>query len=456
MNVTTSSFLQSLCDTIRIRTSKGEVFLMSPQSSSNSFKLHLILVAFAILGCVGCAGNSVGPLANPTPTPLPTPTPSPTPAPTTVIEPRVESATVPPNGIFQYQLSLTEPKPMGAGSTHPSFGSAPLGAVRGVAVNDSSGQASGIAVIDGLNVAIKLKSPNFTLGTVSDYPLLTLTMPVNATATVGTSFPVSVDAASSSFLDPNSQPYTVEVGAPGTLTIGGTLSITDVVPGGGLLPDRTIIKVLGLGFGAGTTVVIDGTTIFSQDTTFVSSSEIDVIICNGTVPTTASSCPNTGAKFQLDGERVRVIDQNTSTTVQFFSYLHADSVPGASSNALVASVHPMFASQVTFSGATLPLPAVLNGPQFTGLSLQNTTPSAAGIKLELLDNNGISLVTPVAFSLPSASKISRDVIADWFPSAPSGAARVKITVTSGPAAIQMLGMQGDTSTGVVSPVAVTP
>lgn len=417
-----------------------------------------LLIAAVILGLAACGGGgSVAPVAfnpTPTPTPVPSPTPTPTPGPNT-IELRVESATVPPNGIFQYQLSLTEPKPMGGGSTGLSLADAPLLGVRGVAVNDPSGHASGVAVVNGLNVAIRLISSNFTLGTSIDYPVLTLTLPVNGTATPGTSFPISVDAPNTSFLDPNGQPYTLLIAPPGTLTIGGTLSITDVEPGGGLLADRTMIRVLGLGFTSTTTIAIEGTTIFPQDTSFVSSTEIDVIICNGTVAPTATSCPNTGATFQLDGERVRAIDQNTNTTVQYFSYQREDNVPGASINALVASVHPMFASQVVFSGGTLPLPTVLNGTQFTGLSLQNTTATAAGIKLELLDGNNVSLVA-FSLSLPASSKITRDVIADWFPSPPAGAAKVKISVVSGPAAIQMLGLQGDSSTGTVGPLAVNP
>jgi hypothetical protein len=51
----------------------------------------------------------------------------------------------------------------------------------------------------------------------------------------------------------------------------------------------------------------------------------------------------------------------------------------------------------------------------------------------------------------AGKKITRNVVADWFPTAPSGAAKVRVTVTSGPA-VQVLGMLGDTSTGTVLPV----
>jgi hypothetical protein len=64
-------------------------------------------------------------------------------------------------------------------------------------------------------------------------------------------------------------------------------------------------------------------------------------------------------------------------------------------------------------------------------------------------------LTPAAtfsFILPAGNKIARDVIQDWFGgSAPAGAAKVKMTVTSG-SAIQALGMLGDTAAGTVAPV----
>jgi hypothetical protein len=424
--------------------------------SRRPFKLLPLFMAIALLTCLGCGGGNTT-ATNIPPTPTPTPAPSPTPTPTTssaLLGLRVENATVPPGGIYQYQLSPTEPKPMGAGSTGPSVPKGTLGPVRGVAVNDPSGHASGIAIDNGSGITVKMTSPNFTLGTDITYPLLTMTFPVSASATAGSSFPVSMDLSKSSFVDSSGQPYTIEL-ASGTLTIGGSLSITDVIPGGGLLADRTPIKILGAGFTNNTKISIEGTTVFAQDTTFVSANEIDVLICNGTAAETAATCPNSGATFQLDGERVRAVEQTTNEKIEYFSYRRTDDMPGTSSNSLVASVHPMFASQVTFTGGTLPLPTVLNGTQFTGLALQNTSTTDAGIKLELLDAGNVSLVTPVTFTLTAGKKITRDVIADWFPSAPAAATKVRVTLTSGPTAIQMLGMQGDTATGTINPIAVT-
>jgi hypothetical protein len=368
---------------------------------------------------------------------------------------KVLDTSVPPGGIFQFQLSNTEPKPIGHGSTRPQV---PTGPVRGVAVNDPSGQAAGIAVIDTSvnpsNIKLQLSSPDALLGTDITYPVITMSMPLSNSLTPGATFPLSIDTANTTFSDAT-KAYTALEFAPGTLTIApaGSPYVSDVLPAGGLLADRTLIKIFGAGFNVNTRVSIEGTTIVPADQTVVNPGEVDVKICNGTVADGATTCPGTGATFQLDGERVRVKDQNTNFVLEYYTYLRADDVAGSSATALVNLVHPMF-SRLTYLTATIPL--VNSATQFTGLSLQNTNGLDSGITIELLDASNASLAN-TTFILPGLSggrvgkKITRNVVADWFPSPPSGAARVRMTVTSGPA-VQALGMLGDTSNGTVLPV----
>jgi len=422
-------------------------------------RFWVALLALAIGGSWGCGGsNSLagGPGTTPTPTPTPVPTPTPAPLPAGTIGLKVLDTSVPPGGIFQFQLSNTEPKPIGHGSTRPQV---PSGPVRGVAVNDPSGKAAGIAVINTsvspTDIKLQLSSPDALLGTDITYPVVTLSMPLSGSLTPGATFPISIDKANTSFFD-SSKVYTTIEFAPGTLTIApaGSPYVSDVLPAGGLLPDRTLIKVFGAGFNKDTRVSIEGTTIVPADQTVVNPGEIDVKICNGTVADTATVCPNNGTSMQLDGERVRVKDTNTNFVIEYYTYLRADDEPGSSANAQVNLVHPMF-SRVTYLSATIPL--VVSATQFTGLSLQNTNALDSGIKIELLDASNASLATLPSFILPGigtgrvGSKITRDVIADWFPSPPAGAAKVRVTVTSGPA-VQVLGMLGDTSAGTIVPV----
>ncbi len=429
------------------------------QKSIRMKKLWVAVLALAVGANWGCGGGSASaggptPTPTPTPTPIPTPTPTPAPLPPGTIGLAVLKTSVPPGGIFQFQLSNTEPKPIGHGSTRPQV---PTGPVRGVAVNDPSGKAAGIAVIDTSvspsNIKIQLSSPDALLGTDITYPVITLSMPLSNSLTPGATFPLSIDTANTSFFD-STKAYTTLEFAPGTLTIApvGSPYVSDVLPAGGLLADRTLIKIFGAGFNANTRVSIEGTTIVPVDQTLVNSGEIDVKICNGVVADTATVCPNNGSTMQLDGERVRVKDTNTNFVLEYYTYLRADDVAGSSATALVNLVHPMFSRQ-TYLAASIPL--VTGGTQFTGLSLQNTSSQNAGIKIELLDAGNASLAN-TSFILPgltgtAGKKITRDVIADWFPSPPTGATQVRVTVTSGPA-VQVLGMLGDTSTGTVTPV----
>jgi hypothetical protein len=424
-------------------------------------KFWVALLAFAICATWGCGGGSASaggptPTPTPTPTPVPTPTPTPPPLPAGTIGLKVLDTSVPPGGIFQFQLSNTEPKPIGHGSTRPQV---PTGPVRGVAVNDPSGQAAGIAVIDTSvnpsNIKLQLSSPDALLGTDITYPVITMSMPLSNSLTPGATFPLSIDTANTSFSDAT-KAYTALEFAPGMLTIApaGSPYVSDVLPAGGLLADRTLIKIFGAGFSAANTrVSIEGTTIVPADQTVVNSGEVDVKICNGTVADGVATCPGTGATFQLDGERVRVKDQNTNFVLEYYTYLRADDVAGSSATALVNLVHPMF-SRLTYLTATILL--VNSATQFTGLSLQNTNALDSGIKIELLDASNASLAN-TTFILPGLSggragkKITRNVVADWFPSPPSGAVAVRMTVTSGPA-VQALGMLGDTSNGTVLPV----
>jgi hypothetical protein len=429
----------------------------SPQVQSRSFEFAVVFIVLilSVLVFVGCGGgNTMTGGGTPTPTPIPTPTPTPTPPSTPAsLEVSVPNVIVPPNGIYQYQVLLTEPKPIGNSSSRPTLPSAPVGPVRGVAVNDATGQATGLALIDPAgNMSVSLISPNGSLGTNNTYPLFTMTMPVNSTATPGT-FPASLDSAT--FLDGSGNTYTILANTAGSLTIGdpttGAQSITDVIPGGGLLPDRTMLRILGVGFTANTKIAIEGTTIIfpGPDTAFVNSGEIDVTLCNGTVDPAATTCPGTGASFQLDGERVRATNRDTGVDVSYFSYPRTVDDTGTSANSLVQEVHAMF-SQQTYVAATIPY--VSDATHFTGMALQNTSGTDATFNVELLDANGAVLPNAATGQILHArTRMARD-ISDWIQTIQGTPAKVRVTVD---VPLQMLGLLGDTAAGTVTPVVVT-
>jgi len=68
--------------------------------------------------------------------------------------------------------------------------------------------------------------------------------------------------------------------------------------------------------------------------------------------------------------------------------------------------------------------------------------------------NNTRISSSSSFTLPSGKRVARD-IADFFPGLSASAETVRATVTAG-APIQMPGVLGDTSTGTVTPIVVTP
>src|SRR5262249_36938850 len=155
--------------------------------------------------------------ATPTPTPVQSPTPTPA-TPAGTIGLKVLDTSVPPGGIFQWQLSNTEPKPIGHGSTRPTV---PPGPVRGVAVNDPAGHAAGIAVVAPSGIGIQIVSPDASslLGTSLDYPVVTMSMPLSASATPGTTSTIGIDTSSTSLFQDATTKYTTLEFNSGTLTI---------------------------------------------------------------------------------------------------------------------------------------------------------------------------------------------------------------------------------------------
>jgi hypothetical protein len=347
--------------------------------------------------------------------------------PANIFDISIPSATVPPNGVFQVQLDLTEPRPLSLGSSRlPPPPPTPRTGT-GAAINSPSGQACGVVLSTSSGLQISFVSPDGTLGNnTSPYPFITLALQVSGSATVGSQFPVSLDLANSVFLDPTGVQYPTEQ-KPSTLTIGGTLSVTNVLPGGGTVSAGSTISVLGLGFTPSSVVQINGASVATSN--FVSSNQLDVTLNQSIV---------------LNGAAVHVTSGTESVT--YYSYLRATNI-GQSAQPLLASADPMF-SQLTYKNASLPW--TFGGTKFTGLALQNPTTTSAAITLEEMSGTNQVLQT-VSVSLAGRSKMTRD-LADFFGQPASGATSVVIQSNQ---PIQLLGIQGDSSAGTLTPVVVT-
>src|SRR3954449_11649422 len=153
---------------------------------------------------------------------------------------RLSNEVAPPGGIAQVKVTLTSPQPISLGR---------LGLVadlgfEGVSMFSSAGDVSGAAVrnASGTGIKVRFTAPAGTLGTTSDdYPILALAFRVPAGALPGTVFPVNLDGANSLLSDLLGHPLSLEV-QPGSVTVSDNLSITDVLPGGGLIAANQAIR----------------------------------------------------------------------------------------------------------------------------------------------------------------------------------------------------------------------
>jgi IPT/TIG domain-containing protein len=364
----------------------------------------------------------------------------------------VNSPTVPPGGTLQMQVSVTEPNPIlkgkqgiGTGcaaavtallrcaAVSPTLATVPsvvtLNAIRDAAVFSPAGDVSGVAVTAGGSPQIFFSSPLSTFGTTIDTPVFVIAYPVASTAKVGQTVNLTLDPTSSLWYNPKSKLYPVELKS-GVLTVGGTISISDVTPSAGTIQPGTVISVKGIGFDTSTKVDINEATIAT--TQFINSKLIQVTL---------------SAAAKIRGQRVRVTNSKNETAT-YYPYPRTTAV-GKSTHALIASSIPLFAETSWLLGYFHP---TLQGKIFTGLALQNLNSKMANIVLKLTSKNG-SLLSTYNLALKSNNSISRD-LAEFFPGS-SPATGTTVSVSSDQP-IQMMGMLADDGTNTVLSLDPTP
>jgi hypothetical protein len=213
------------------------------------------------------------------------------------------------------------------------------------------------------------------------------------------------------------------------VTVGGSVSVTDVIPGGGTIPPGGTFTILGTGFSPRTKVNIKPMTMSSS--TYVSPNEIQVTVSDGGM---------------LDGTEIRLRNPDGSL-VSYFSYMRGVKA-GLSTNPLLARAVPIF-SLKTSVNAVLP-PTVLpqfNSPYTLGVAVQNPGTAPADVTLELVSASGPP-VAAATITLAPRGKISR-ALTEWFAGAIPTGASVRVRATQ---PIQVLGLLANSTDGTVLPV----
>ncbi len=345
----------------------------------------------------------------------------------------VDSPTVPPGGLLQMQVFITEPKPIlkgkqGVKSTRGAVAAVAsiLGPIRDAALFATTGDVTGVAVKSSTGTQFFFSSPLDTFGMSSDTPVMTIAYPVSTSATIGQVENLTLDPGASLWLDPNGNQYPVELKS-GAMTVGGTLSISDVVPGGGTATPSTVISIKGVGFAPNSKVDFGEGKVATQE--FVNSNLIRVTLRDS---------------LRIRGQRIRV-ENSGNEKATYFPYPRTTQ-SGTSTHALVASCIPLFPQAAISLGYFRP---TLQGTTFSGLALQNLNGAAITATLQLYSKAGVPLAEQT-ITMAKSTRIARDLV-ELFPGvSPATGTRLKVTSTK---PIQMLGLLGDDSTSTLLPIA---
>jgi hypothetical protein len=290
--------------------------------------------------------------------------------------------TAPAGTMVQMKLEETVVTPISGGRPRMRLG--PGLTVAGVAIIARDGELAGAAVPEGDSVAITFVST--ASGSGGEYPVMTVSLRLDPDLEEGTEIPV--------VLDPST--WTINGAAIGsraaeaTVTVGGSLSITRVVPGEGFFPAGTLVTIHGTGFEGDIRLRLNGDTVVED--TNLSDTEIQF-----TLP----------EAMNLAGAELRLDHRDTNERVFYYSYLRG--TPAAiSQRALLSTLQPVF-SGVTRSAATFgPIPALNSALQYAALALQNPNLEPVEIALDLHASDG-TLVESAARSLPSGHRLVLEV-----------------------------------------------
>jgi hypothetical protein len=343
----------------------------------------------------------------------------PLPANPTNPEVKVLNETLPAGGMVQLKFSLTEPTPISTGTTSTGFDSATFDAIDGIQLFSDTGDVFGAAVVHGTSVQVQYVSPGGTFGLAPDYPMLTIAAHIRDTAPEGHVIPLGADATLAGSSGVQNLNFIVK---PGTLTIGGSVSIQNVIPGGGAWPAGTVIRVLGSGFQKGT---LTGSTARLATSTFVSPNEIDLVLAE---------------PISMEGTRIDVKNPDGSSD-HYFSYQRGIALAGSVEPMLNETV-PIFSSLTFLNAVVVQNSPGLTNSILTGLAIQNPNALPATIQMEAFSPLGESIGT-TQVTLPFRGKILRE-LGEYFGTVLASNSTVRVSSDS---AVQFLGVVANKSAG---------
>jgi hypothetical protein len=185
-----------------------------------------------------------------------------------------------------------------------------FGDIARIAVFSATGDAMAYANVSGHHVDAHFSSTSGGIGQLPGLPVMVVSVPILSGVAAGARTSVTLDPSGPAWQDSRASPYSITV-TPAEFSVGGTLSVANVTPGGGILPAGTVLQISGTGFASTTAVAIDGVSISGPQ--FVSPQQINVTL---------------GAPTEMTGKHVHVINGG-GAQVNYYAAL-----PSAPSNSV--------------------------------------------------------------------------------------------------------------------------
>jgi hypothetical protein len=318
------------------------------------------------------------------------------------------------------KMLVTEPTPTSSGGPH--FATPSFAAVRGIQLFNPNGDVNGVAMIGSSMISVEYTTSTGTQG--SDYPIMIVSLQIPSNATMGGTFPFNLDASSTWTLGLLGT-ATMKPISPATITVGGSISITDVVPGGGLQPSGTVVHVQGIGFQQGSQVQLSN--IKASSITVTSPQEIQIVLAEAA---------------QMTGTKIQVTNPDGSRDT-YFSYMRGTPL-GQSSQPLLASALPIFSS-MAYSQAVFASPA-FSSSEFSGIAVQNPSLATATVAFTLFSSSNTALGSSTLI-IPGGYRMMRDMSELVGVIPPPGS----YVVVASDTPVQMFGFLGDNVTQTVVP-----
>ena len=334
-------------------------------------------------------------------------------------EVRTLSERIPAGGTVQVKYLFTQPRPITTAGPRTNYWDF---SVLGVSASSPLGDTAGAALMLNGVLSLQIVSPNGDYGTGLDYPFLTVAMSIPSTTVAGTTFPLQF-LDGTFFNSPNSPTGVLALTnpKPGTLTIGGSVSINGIFPGGGTWGPGTVITIRGTGFVPNTKIT---TKMRTSTASYVSPTEMRFVLSQGDT---------------MDSQPIIATNPDGST-VTFYSYLRGTPLHPPSRD-LLRRTDPVFQT-ITHGLATVTV-ETLTSSQYMALAVQNPTPGPVVVSF----THQLTGTTTTVL-LPSGYRVMDELSQLLGGIKLEAGDKVDIRSTSG---VQMLGLKADDAALTMTP-----